>query len=319
MSGRDVPADLAGDREVRRGTVFGALAYLLWGVFPLYFHALLPAGSIEILVHRVVWSLLVCLIVVAVLRDTSWIRPLLAAPRRIVRLGFAAMFIAVNWGVYIYGVNSGQVVEASLGYFINPLVTVLLGVVLLRERLRRLQWVAVGLGAVAVVVLTVDYGHVPVIALLLAGSFATYGLLKKRIGVDLGALAGLTAETALLFPFAVAALVWLEVTGRGTMSDQPPWHGLLLASTGIATAVPLLMFAAAARRVPLTTIGLLQFTTPVLQLLCGVLLLGEHVPPSRWVGFSIVWLALGVLTLDQVRAARARARAVPETELTLTH
>lgn len=319
MSGRDVPADLAGDREVRRGTVFGALAYLLWGVFPLYFHALLPAGSIEILVHRVVWSLLVCLIVVAVLRDTSWIRPLLAAPRRIVRLGFAAMFIAVNWGVYIYGVNSGQVVEASLGYFINPLVTVLLGVVLLRERLRRLQWVAVGLGAVAVVVLTVDYGHVPVIALLLAGSFATYGLLKKRIGVDLGALAGLTAETALLFPFAVAALVWLEVTGRGTMSDQPPWHGLLLASTGIATAVPLLMFAAAARRVPLTTIGLLQFTTPVLQLLCGVLLLGEHVPPSRWVGFSIVWLALGVLTLDQVRAARARSRAVPETVLTLTH
>ena len=319
MSGRDVPADLAGDREVRRGTVFGALAYLLWGVFPLYFHALLPAGSIEILVHRVVWSLLVCLIVVAVLRDTSWIRPLLAAPRRIVRLGFAAMFIAVNWGVYIYGVNSGQVVEASLGYFINPLVTVLLGVVLLRERLRRLQWVAVGLGAVAVVVLTVDYGHVPVIALLLAGSFATYGLLKKRIGVDLGALAGLTAETALLFPFAVAALVWLEVTGRGTMGDQPPWHGLLLASTGIATAVPLLMFAAAARRVPLTTIGLLQFTTPVLQLLCGVLLLGEHVPPSRWVGFSIVWLALGVLTLDQVRAARARSRAVPETVLTLTH
>ncbi len=319
MSGSDVPADLAGDREVRRGTVFGGLAYLLWGVFPLYFHALLPAGSIEILVHRVVWSLLVCLVVVAVLRDTSWIRPLLAAPRRLVRLGFAAMFIAVNWGVYIYGVNSGQVVEASLGYFINPLVTVLLGVVLLRERLRRLQWVAVGLGAVAVVVLTVDYGHVPVIALLLAGSFAMYGLLKKHIGVDLGALGSLTAETALLFPFAVAALVWLEVTGRGTMADQPPWHGLLLASTGIATAVPLLMFAAAARRVPLTTIGLLQFTTPVLQLLCGVLLLGEHVPASRWVGFSIVWLALGVLTLDQVRAARARSRAVPQSELTLTH
>ncbi len=314
MSGGLDPADLTGEREVRRGTVFGGLAYLLWGVFPLYFHALLPAGSIEILVHRVVWSLLVCLVLVAVLRDTSWIRPLLAAPRRLARLGFAAMFIAVNWGVYIYGVNSGQVVEASLGYFINPLVTVLLGVVLLRERLRRLQWVAVGLGAVAVVVLTVDYGHVPVIALVLAGSFATYGLMKKRIGVDLGALGSLTAETALLFPFAAAALVWLEVTGRGTMAHQPPWHGLLLASTGIATAVPLLMFAAAARRVPLTTIGLLQFTTPVLQLLCGVLLLGEHVPASRWVGFSIVWLALGVLTADQVRAARARSCAVPESE-----
>ena len=316
---RDVTGGLTGEHEVRRGTIFGGLAYLLWGVFPLYFHALLPAGSIEILVHRVVWSLLVCVVVVAVLRDTAWVRPLLAAPRRLLRLGVAAAFIATNWGVYIYGVNSGQVVEASLGYFINPLVTVLLGVVLLRERLRRLQWAAVGLGAVAVVVLTVDYGHVPVIALLLAGSFATYGLMKKRIGVDLGALGSLTAETALLFPFAVAALVWLEVTGRGTMTEQPPWHGLLLASTGIATAIPLLMFAAAARRVPLTTIGLLQFTTPVLQLLCGVLLLGERVPPSRWIGFSIVWLALGVLTLDQVRAARARGRAVPVSELAPAH
>ncbi len=294
--------------SVRRGTAFGAGAYLLWGLFPLYFHLLLPAGALEILVHRVVWSLLLCLLVVAVLRDVAWVRPLLAAPRRLVRLAVAAVFLALNWGVYIYGVNSGQVVETSLGYFINPLVTVLLGVFLLHERLRRLQWVAVALGAVAVVVLTVDYGRPPWIALILAGSFATYGLMKKRIGVDLGALASLTTETTLLFPFALAALVWLEVTGRGTLTGHGAGHGLLLASTGVVTAVPLLLFAAAARRVPLTTIGLLQFTTPVLQLLCGVLLLGEYVPPSRWVGFSVVWLALLVLSVDSVRSAHSRSR-----------
>jgi chloramphenicol-sensitive protein RarD len=299
----------SGEAVVRRGTLFGAAAYLLWGIFPLYFTLLLPAGAIEILVHRVVWSLLVCSVLVLVLRDVGWVRPLLRSPRQLLRLGVAAGFIALNWGVYVYGVNSGQVVEASLGYFINPLVTVLLGVVLLRERLRPLQWVAVGLGAVAVVVLTVDYGHPPWIALILAGSFAIYGLMKKRIGVALGALGGLTVETALLFPFALTALIWLEVTGRGTFSEQAPGHGLLLASTGVATALPLLMFAAAARRVPLSTIGLLQFMTPVLQLLCGVVVLGEVVPASRWIGFSIVWLALLVLSVDSVRGAHSRSRA----------
>lgn len=298
--------------SVRRGTAFGAGAYLIWGVVPLYFHLLLPASALEILLHRVVWSLLVCLLAIAFLRDVSWVRPLLASPRRLLRLGVAAVFIAVNWGTYIYGVNSGQVVETALGYFINPLVTVLLGVLLLRERLRRLQWVAVGLGAVAVVVLTVDYGHPPWIALALAGSFATYGLMKKRIGTQLGALAGLTTETALLAPFAVAALVWVEATGRGSFTDQPPGHSLLLASTGIATAIPLLLFAAAARRIPLSTIGLLQFSTPGLQLLTGVFLLGETVPPTRWIGFGIVWAALVVLTVDSLRAARERRTARTE-------
>lgn len=295
--------------EARRGTAFGAGAYLLWGLFPLYFRLLLPAGAIEILVHRVVWSLLVCLVLVAVLRDGGWVRPLLAAPRRLLPLGVAAGFIALNWGVYIHGVNSGQVVESALGYFISPLVTVLLGVLLLRERLRPLQWGAVGLGAVAVVVLTVDYGHPPWLALLIAGSFAMYGLMKKRIGAELGALGSLTAETAMLFPFALAALVWIEATGRGTLTEQAPWHGLLLATTGVVTAVPLLLFAASARRVPLTTIGLLQFTTPVLQLLVAVLLLGESVPASRWVGFSIVWLALIALSIDSLRSISSRRSA----------
>jgi len=291
------------------GTVYGAGAYLIWGAFALYFHLLLPASALEILLHRVVWSLLVCVVAVIAMGDTGWVRPLLAEPRRLVRLGVAALFVAVNWGTYIYAVNSGQVVEASLGYFINPLVTVLIGVLLLGERLRRLQWLAVALGAVAVVVLTIDYGHPPWLALTLAGSFSTYSLMKKRIGVSLGALGGLTTETALLFPLAAGALVWLEVTGRGTFTEQGPGHGLLLATTGIATTVPLLLFAAAARRVPLTTIGLLQFTTPVLQLLCGVLVLDETVPPSRWIGFGVVWLALLVLTADSLRNARTRSRA----------
>lgn len=291
----------------RAGSAFGVGAYLLWGMFPLYFRALQPAGAVEIVVHRVVWTLVVCLLVIALTRRIAWARPLLRSPRRLATLGVAAVAIGMNWGLYVYGVNSGQVVEAALGYFINPLVTVLVGVLVLRERLSRAQWVAVGLGAVAVVVLTADYGRPPWIALGLAASFSTYGLMKKRVGVDVGPVASLTTETALLFPLAVGALVWLEVTGRGTMTVQAPWHGILLASTGLATALPLLLFAAAARRVPLVTMGLLQFITPVLQLLVGVLLLGEYVPVSRWIGFAIVWLALVVLMADGMRSAH-RAR-----------
>lgn len=299
------PSSSSDDASVRRGTLFGAGAYLLWGAFPLYFHALLPANALEILLHRMIWSLAFCLVALAALRSFGWVRPLLRHPARLVMLGIAAVTIAMNWGVYIYAVNSGHVVEAALGYFFNPLVTVMLGVVLLRERLRVLQWFAVTLGLVAAVVLTLDYGRPPWVALVLALSFATYGLMKKRVGVGLGALQSLSTETALLFPFAIGALIWLELGGQGTFTSEGLGHTLLLASTGIATAVPLLLFAAAARRIPLVTIGLLQFMTPVLQLLCGVLLMGEVVPPSRWVGFGIVWLALVVLTADSLRAAHS--------------
>jgi chloramphenicol-sensitive protein RarD len=299
------PGQGAADDSVRKGTGYGAAAYLLWGMFPLYFRALLPAGALEIVLHRMIWSLILCVLGVALLRDTGWIRPLLRRPGRLLMLGVAALTIAINWGVYIYAVNAGHVVEAALGYFFNPLVTVLVGVLLLRERLRPLQWAAVALGAVAAIVLSIDYGRPPWIALILAASFATYGLMKKRVGVGLGALASLTTETTLLFPFAVGALVWLEVNGQGTFTSEGAGHTLLLVSTGVATVVPLLLFAAAARRIPLVTIGLLQFVTPILQMMCGVLLLGEVVPPSRWIGFSIVWLALVVLTFDSLRAAHA--------------
>jgi chloramphenicol-sensitive protein RarD len=294
--------------EGRRGIAFGFSAYLLWGIFPLYFRLLDRSGAVEILLHRVLWSLVLCLVLISVGRSWTELRVVLRSGRQTAILAAAALAVALNWGVYIYAVNSGQVVEASLGYFINPLVTVALGVLVLRERLRRLQWAAVGVGVLAVLVLTVDYGHVPVIALTLACSFGTYGLLKNRVGADVGAVAGLTTETLVLAPLAAIAVTVLAINGDSTFTANPPWQAVLLASTGVITVGPLLLFASAARRVPLTTIGLLQYLTPVLQLLCGVLLLGEHMPPSRWAGFALVWSALVILTMDSLRTARQNRR-----------
>jgi len=293
----------------RRGVAFGFGAYLLWGIFPLYFRLLDRSGAFEILLHRVLWSLIFCLALIAIGRAWAQLRTVFRSGRQTAILAAAALAIALNWGVYIYAVNSGQVVEASLGYFINPLVTVALGVLVLRERLRVTQWVAVGVGVLAVVVLTADYGHVPVIALTLASSFGTYGLLKNRIGADVGAVAGLTTETLLLAPLAAIGVAVLTLNGGSTFTEHPPWQALLLASTGLITVAPLLLFASAARRVPLTTMGLLQYLTPVLQLLCGVLLLDEHMPLSRWAGFALVWSALAILTFDSLRTARRNYRA----------
>lgn len=296
--------------ETNRGVLYGAAAYGLWGVLPLYFNALAPAGALEILVNRVTWLMLFCVIVWTVLRDRSWIQPLVAVPRRLVLLTVAAVLLAVNWGVYIYAVTVGNVVESSLGYFINPLVLVLMGVLILHERLRSLQWAAVAIGALAVLVIAVDYGRPPWIALTLAFTFAIYGFIKKQVGANIGALASLTTETAVLAPFAIVTLVWIEAGGRGTLTHDAPWHGLLLLTSGAVTAGPLILFAAAARRVPLTTVGLLQFLAPVLQLICGVAILGERVPPVRWAGFGLVWVALVLLTFDSLRAARRRSRPV---------
>jgi chloramphenicol-sensitive protein RarD len=289
-----------------RGALYGVGAYGLWGVFPLYFRLLERSGALEVVVHRVLWSLVLCLGIVAATRSWVDLRRTLAVPRRVVPLGVGALLLALNWGVYVYAVNSGQVVEASLGYFVNPLVTVLLGVVVLGERLRPWQWAAVGIGALAVAVLTLAYGRPPLIALTLALSFGLYGLIKNRVGAGVGAVTSLTTETLVLAPPAVAVLVWLQASGNGHFADDPPWQGLLLASVGVATVVPLLFFAASARRVPLSTLGLLQYLTPILQLMCGVLLLGEHMPPARWAGFALVWAALVVLTADTLRAASRR-------------
>jgi chloramphenicol-sensitive protein RarD len=292
--------------EQRRGVVQGFCAYAIWGLFPLYFHALLPAGAWEILAHRILWTFAFCLVLLAIRRDWSWIRSLLERRRFIAGIAVAAVLIAVNWVLYVSAVVSGNVSEAALGYFLNPIVTVGLGVVVLRERLRPLQWVAVGIGVVAALYLSVGAGRIPWIALALAATFALYGLLKKRLGATLPALHGLTVETTVLLPVALGLVLWLGVTGTQTFTTEGTGHAALLVLSGAVTAAPLLLFAASARRVPLVTVGLLQFVTPVMQLLCGVVLLGESMSSQRWVGFGIVWLALVVLTVDSLMGVRRR-------------
>ncbi|WP_138758004.1 EamA family transporter RarD [Modestobacter altitudinis] len=292
--------------ERRTGVAAGLAAYLLWGLFPLYFPLLEPAGGLEIVAHRVAWSLLFIGLLLTGLRGWPQVRAAFADRRTLLVLSGAAVLIVVNWLVFVFAVNSGHVVESSLGYFINPLVSVLLGVVVFRERLRRLQWVAVALAALAVVVLTVDYGHPPWIALALAGSFGLYGLMKKLVRVE--AAPGLFVETALVFLPALVVLVVLEAQGSAAFAHEGAGNGLLLASSGVATAVPLLLFAAAARRVPLSTVGLLQYVNPLIQLAIGVFVLGEPMPPARLVGFAIVWLALIVFTADSLRQAHSTRR-----------
>ncbi len=292
--------------ERRRGTAAGLSAYLLWGCFPLYFPLLEPAGGLEIVAHRVVWSLLFVALLLTVLRRWALVRAAVTDRRTMLVLAGASLLIAANWLVFVYGVNSGHVVETSLGYFVNPLVSVLLGVVVFSERLRPLQWTAVGLAAVAVVVLTVDYGRPPWIALTLAATFGAYGLLKKLVRVE--AAPGLLVETLVALVPALVVLGVLQATGRGTAGTEGAGHLLLLMASGVATAVPLLLFAAAARRIPLSTVGLLQYVTPLMQLALGVFVFHEPMPPARLAGFAIVWAALAVFTVDSLRSARAAGR-----------
>ncbi len=297
--------------ERRLGVVSGLAAYSLWGLFPLYFPLLEPAGGVEIVAHRVVWSVVFVALLLTVVRRWGHVRAAVVDGRTMLVLSGAAVLIAANWLVFVYGVNSGHVVETSLGYFVNPLVSVLLGVVVFGERLRRLQWTAVAIAAIAVAVLTVDYGRPPWIALSLAGTFGLYGLMKKLVRVE--AAPGLLVETVLVTVPAIAVLAFLHVDGASTFGNVSTGHALLLVSSGIATAVPLLLFAAAARRIPLSTVGLLQYVTPLMQLSIGVFVYDEPMPPARLVGFAIVWLALVVLTADTLRHARSGTRRpVPE-------
>src|SRR4051794_8933968 len=289
------------------GFAAGVVAYVLWGVFPLYWRLLRSAGAVEILAHRIVWSVVFAAGLLALGAGFGWIRTLGARRARL--LALAAVLISINWGTFIHGVNSGHVVEVALGYFINPLVTVALAVGVLGERLRRLQWIAVGLGTLAVVVLGVDYGHPPWIALTLALSYALYGLVKKRAGVD--GVQSFAFESALLAGPALAYLAWLGASGRGTFTTEGAGHAALLVGAGAATAVPLILFGIAAIRVRLTTLGLLQYLAPTLQLLIGVLVAGEPMPASRLAGFALVWIALAVSTTDAVRARGAVPVAAP--------
>lgn len=290
--------------EERRGYLYGFSAYLIWGFFPLYIKLLRPSGALEILAHRVVWSVVFVALLLTVARRWRFLRVLARRPRVLGGIAFASVAVGINWGVFIYAVNSDHVVESSLGYFINPLVTVLLGVAVLGERLRHLQWTAIAIGTVAVAILTIDYGQPPYIALTLAVSFALYGLAKKRL--SLPAAAGLLVESGMLAVLAVPYLAWL--TARGEAKVAGGGHLTLLLLAGVATAVPLLLFAGAANRIPLIGLGMLQYLTPVLQLGTGVLVFHEPLPPATLAGFAMVWVALIVFTIDGIRAFRRQTR-----------
>lgn len=289
-------------KESRTGIALGASAYLCWGFFPLYWPLLDPAGSVEVLAHRIVWSLVFVAFLLTVTTKWSHFRSIWKDRRLLVILALASIVIAVNWGVFIYGVTHDHVIETSLGYFINPLVTVLLGVFVLGERLRIAQWVAVGVGFIAVVILTVDYGRLPVIALALAFSFGSYGFLKKK--ANLGAVEGLTMETAILAPFALLYLTGLQVQGSLSFGHEGLPNALLLACTGVVTAIPLLLFNGAATRLNLTTIGLLQYLGPIVQFILGLFVFHEDMTSPRWAGFVLVWLALVIFTADALRNRR---------------
>jgi chloramphenicol-sensitive protein RarD len=297
------------DKETTAGILFGIGAYGLWGLLPLYFFVLMPAGAVEIVANRVVWSLLFCALLITVTRSWSALAGALRNRAVFGSLALAAFLIAINWLTYTYGVTTGQAVEASLGYFINPLVSVLLGVFVLKEKLRPLQWAAVGIGFIAVGVLTYSYGKLPWIALTLAFSFGLYGFVKKRVGPRVDAVTSLSVETMVLAPFAAVTMVYLAVTGTATLTTQGPGHFWLLLASGVITAVPLLFFGASARRLPMTTIGLLQYFAPLLQFVLALVVFKEAMTVDRWIGFGVVWVALLVLTVDMLRTARKTAVA----------
>lgn len=289
--------------------MYAVSAYVLWGILPIYFLALAPSSAWEIVAWRIIFSLGFCAIALTVTRTWKTFGRLLADRRVLFTMGLAGVLIYVNWQTYVLATVSGHVVEAALGYFINPIVTVFLGVLVQRERLRVAQWVAVGVSIVAVIVLAVGYGSMPWIALILAFSFGLYGLIKKRVGNRVDALSGLTLETMWLTPVAVVQLIVVGVTAGLTIGTAGVWHTILLVGAGVITAVPLLFFAAASRRLPLVYMGFIQYFAPFIQFIVGVAVLHEAMPPERWLGFAIVWLALVILSVDMIVAARQSKRA----------
>ena len=290
--------------------MFAFTAYLLWGLFPLYFVALAPASPLEIVSWRILLSLVFCALLITVTRAWRLFGSLIRNWRVTGAFAIAGALIYVNWLVYVIATQTNHIVEASLGYFINPIVTVLIGVFLLRERLRPLQWAAIALASVAVVVLTVGYGQLPVIALVLAISFAFYGYVKNRAGrVD--AVSGLTLETLWLAPVALGQLVFIGATSGVALGANGVWHAVLLSMAGVVTAIPLLFFAGAARRIPLVYVGLIQFSSPIVQFAMGVFIFGEPMPIERWIGFGIVWLACLVMVIDSLRHSRRARTSAP--------
>lgn len=301
-----------GEVKLRRdGLLSAAAAYGLWGFLPVYFVALQPSGALEIVGWRIALSLIFCVVILLVMRRAQTTFGLLAGRAMVGWSALAAVLILINWGVYVYASLNAFIVEAALGYFINPLVTVGLGVLVLKETLRPLQWVALGLAVVAVVVLAVGYGAFPFIALTLAFSFGFYGFVKNRMGPGVKAIDSLTLETLWLAPLAIGLLVWVALGSGLTLGTLGPWHTLLLLSAGAVTSIPLLFFGAAVRRLPLSVLGLMQYLAPVLQFLFGAVVMGEDMPLERWIGFAIVWFALILLSVDALRNRRNRLPLAP--------
>ena len=292
--------------EHKRGLLFGLAAYTLWGAFPLYWRLLDVSPPFEVLAHRVIWSVAFALLLVTVSRQWREIKPIVKNPKSIAWLFGAAVVVTMNWGVFIYGISIDRVLEGSLGYFINPIFTVAIGVIFLGESLRPLQWVAIGLGVISIVIFTVDYGHLPYIALALALTFAFYGLIKKQVGVS--ALAGFTVETAIILPFALGFLYFLNQQGENTFGQLGAWHAAAMIGGGIITAIPLLLFAGAANRIPLSTLGILQYIGPIMQFVIGWLIFNEPMTSGQWIGFTVVWAAVVVFTWESF-AHRRRSLA----------
>lgn len=292
----------------RRGVLLGLGAYLIWSMFPLYFQLLVRSGAFEIVAYRIIFSLVFCFAAIALTRDWRRLARVLRKGRSVVVLMLAGLLVSSNWALYVWGVNNGHAIDAALGYFINPLVNAFFGVVLLGERMRRLQWVAFGISTLAVAVLTLGYGQVPWVALGLALAFGLYGLTKKNVGAAVPPLPGLAIETAAATPIALGYLIWLGAAGLSTVPLASS-YGALVMLAGPVTAIPLLLFAAAAVRVPLSTMGILQYVSPILQFLTGWLVIGEQMPLERWIGFAIIWVAVIIFIIDAVGHARRPAGA----------
>ena len=302
--------DFVPNPKLGGGFAFALSAYGLWGFLPLFFILLDPIGAPELVAWRIVLALVFCALLLTVTRGWPSLIAIVRDPRTLLTMGAASIFILLNWATFIFAALSGHVLEASLGYFTNPIVTVLLGVFVLKERMRPLQWIAIAISAIAVLVLAINYGQFPWIALILAFSFGFYGLIKKQVGGRVDAISGLTLETAWLALPAAIVLVVIAASGNlvtGTISVQ---HTLLVLSAGAVTAIPLLLFASASRRLPLTYMGLTQYLAPIMQFVIGVVVLHEAMPFARWLGFGLVWLALVVLTIDMFASARAARRTV---------
>lgn len=290
----------------RAGLINGFSAYLLWGVMPLLFAAAAPTGALELVSHRVIWSLVFCAILLIFTGGFLRTWRILRSPRLFGVLLLASVLIAINWTTFIYGVETNQLVEISLGYYLNPLISIGLGVIFLGEKLRPLQWTAVGFGLLAVIIVGIGLGRVPYLAFTVALSFGLYGLVKNKVGSRVGALEGMAVESLVLAVPSAIYLIVLGSLGLQTFSGFGGWHVFVIIITGPATAIPLILFSAAARRIPLSWVGMLQYLTPTIQFTLGVTVLGEMMSTTRWIGFFVIWIAVILLCTDMIRHSRRR-------------